>query len=416
MKPTAIKDIEFDSWVQEAKDIDILELAKSLGGKFRRYGTEWKGGCPLCGGDDRMFLKTRTNGFGSRKCGVGGSTIDLVMHCQGMDFLRAVEFITGRAPVTFENESEAERAKRLIDLQAKREAVDKARVIDEKKSYEKVEALRRQLISLYCMAASAKGTIVELYLKRRGLELPPHSSLKFASHVDYYHGSVMVDGRDSLRIIHTGPAMLAPFIRPDGRLGGVHITWIDLKNSNGKVRLYCPDKDIPLSSKKMKGKVKGCYIPLVGAPLPLAGRDFQDIETLDIPHLVVGEGIETVLSMWKARPTAGDAFWAAGSIDNLCGGARGTVAHPTDTVVTMKGDVRPRRVASDVPDMKVEPMPIPPSTRRLSLLQDGDSDPFETDLALRRGQARHLSPTCDVRIIKPALGQDFNDMLQKQAA
>ena len=61
-----------------------------------RQGVKWKwaGPCPNCGGTDRFALNTELGTFNCRGFG-GGDTIAMVQHARGLDFVEAVEFITG---------------------------------------------------------------------------------------------------------------------------------------------------------------------------------------------------------------------------------------------------------------------------------------------------------------------------------
>jgi len=56
-------------------------------------------------------------------------------------------------------------------------------------------------------------------------------------------------------------------------------------------------------------------------------------------------------------------------------------------------------------------MPIPDECAELTLLADADCDPFTMVNALRRGILRFSRPGRLLRIARPVLGTDFNDML-----
>jgi hypothetical protein len=55
---------------------------------------------------------------------------------------------------------------------------------------------------------------------------------------------------------------------------------------------------------------------------------------------------------------------------------------------------------------------IPDAVTLVILLGDGDSDPFDTGMALQRAQTRLSRPGRHVGIAWAAPGQDFNDMLR----
>src|SRR5690606_36500822 len=92
--------------------------------------------------------------------------------------------------------------------------------------------------------------------------------------------------KDQARVIHRGPAMLAAIVGPDGAFSGLHITWIDLAQPKGKALIIDPDTGEELASKKVRGLKKGGRIELIRSASPHT--------------LVLGEGIETVLSVWTA--------------------------------------------------------------------------------------------------------------------
>jgi hypothetical protein len=83
--------------VTGARDADILAAARRVGANLRRVtATEWAGPCPACGGTDRFAVNTKRQVFNCRGFG-GGDVIGMIQHALGVDFLGAVEFITGRS-------------------------------------------------------------------------------------------------------------------------------------------------------------------------------------------------------------------------------------------------------------------------------------------------------------------------------
>lgn len=110
------------------------------------------------------------------------------------------------------------------------------------------------------------------------------------------------------------------------------------------------------------------------------------------------------------------AVWSSVSLGNLCGRALDRVRHPTLTITDSLNRVRRKLVPGTQPDPASVALPIPESVTELWLLGDGDSDPFETEVALRRAQARYRVPGRTVRIAWAERGQDFNDMLRGASA
>jgi hypothetical protein len=83
--------------VEAARAADIVALGERVGARLKRVtATEWKwaGPCPACGGTDRFSLNTERRIFNCRGFG-GGDAIAMVRHALGLDFSRAIAFITG---------------------------------------------------------------------------------------------------------------------------------------------------------------------------------------------------------------------------------------------------------------------------------------------------------------------------------
>jgi hypothetical protein len=65
---------------------------------LKRVGAEYVGPCPRCGGEDRFAVHIQKNLFNCRNCNVGGDTIQLVEHLDGVDFKTACETLAGPQP------------------------------------------------------------------------------------------------------------------------------------------------------------------------------------------------------------------------------------------------------------------------------------------------------------------------------
>ena len=185
----------------------------------------------------------------------------------------------------------AARARVDPEIAAKRERERQAQ--EAKRQAEADEFRQRERKTLYDIwkeAIPAAGSPVESYLQLRGLELPLYGSarLRCVPAMPYFHGEKidMADGRKRQRVIHRGPAMLAPIIGLDGKFRGLHFTYIDLSQSNGKAAITDPETGEELPAKKVRGSKTGGHIHLIGPREP--------------KQIVIGEGIETVLSVWLA--------------------------------------------------------------------------------------------------------------------
>lgn len=134
-------------------------------------------------------------------------------------------------------------------------------------SHRSTDAPRR----LFAMAKPIAGTIVETYLRKRGITAL-HETAALRYHPSCYY---RVDGT-SLR--QTGPAMIAAVTDLDGKITGVHRTWLD-PAGDGKAAITTP--------RRAMGHLLGNGVRL-GTP--------NDI-------MAAGEGIETVLSLRIVLPT-----------------------------------------------------------------------------------------------------------------
>jgi len=124
---------------------------------------------------------------------------------------------------------------------------------------------------LFAMAEPVAGTIVETYFRKRGITAL-HETAALRYHPSCYYRT----GGTSLR--QAGPAMIAAVTDLDGRITGVHRTWLDPAGS-GKAAIATP--------RRAMGHLLGNGVRFGTA---------QDV-------MAAGEGIETVLSLRIALPT-----------------------------------------------------------------------------------------------------------------
>lgn len=140
-----------------------------------------------------------------------------------------------------------------------------------------------------------------------------------------------------------------------------------------------------LPAKKMRGSKIGAHIAVVRQAAPR--------------RLIVGERIETVLSVYTAhryagRSLDGTAFWAAGDLGL---------------------DGRSQRVPGPHPDPDEKGLSIPDSVTELLLPGDGDSEKLLTQCAMQRAARRYARDGRTVRIVFAPAGLDFNDVLRGAA-
>lgn len=349
---------------------------------LRKARDAWVGPCPLCSRDTSKKSATKFKATDSRwMCAVcmdGGDVIELVRKVEGKSFTEAVEWLGGVQDI---DQAEADRRK------AERE---KRQAEQDKASAEFRERERGTLYEAWQRGSRGAGSTVEHYLALRALENAPAHMLRCIEAMPYYDS-----GKKDAQIIHRGPAMLAAFTRA-GKFSGLHITYLDLDRPNGKLQLPVGDDGEEWPAKKMRGSKAGGVIKIAGMPIERA---------------FIGEGIETVLSVWCALKAAGllrdtDGFYVAGDLGNLGGKARESVVHPT-----LKNEQgRARRVPGPWPDLESPGIALPDSISDLVILGDGDSDSFTTRCALARGCVRFERPGRRVAVAMAPDGSDYNDI------
>jgi hypothetical protein len=391
-----------DDFLRDARAASVLEYARRLGAKTR--GLDEGLPCPGCGGRDRFSVNSKKNLWFCRVLGSGGDAIALAQHARGFDFLPACEEVLQRgAPDRGSRESVEDRAAREAEL-ARREREAQAREAARERDHDVYkERERKRAHDLWASGRAARRTLVEDYLKLRGLELPEGARLRFMPRAKLWNAPFPKG-----KVIHAGPAMVAAIEGPDRRFAGAHLTYLDLASPKGKASIVDPDTGEVLPAKKVRGSKKGGSIFLGGRGAPPV-------------RIFIGEGIETVLAVRGALRRAGSPlfegseFRSSVDLGNIAGKALGSIAHPTAKRVNSAGREYALRVRnSDIPDVEPWPViPLPASVEELVLLGDGDSDAFTTELALRRAAKRfsRAYPGLSVRIAMAADGMDFNDML-----
>ena len=177
-------------------------------------------------------------------------------------------------------------------------ALPAAPAVGEGDAYDAIEAARR----LWRRCRAIDGTHAERYLRARGLARCRFSCLRFHSELRYREGSSV------LRL----PALVAAVTGGDGAVLGVQRTWLDPRS---------PAKAGVAAPRKALGRIYGHAVRF-GRPA-------------DGASLLVGEGIESVLSVVTAVPEVkAAAALSAGSLGAFApppGLARLVIARDNDT-------------------------------------------------------------------------------------
>ena len=178
--------------------------------------------------------------------------------------------------------------------------------------YDATEAARR----LWRRSRAVAGSHAERYLQARGLSRCRFAALRFHPALRYREGSM----------VRRFPALVAAVTGDGGRLFGVQRTWLDPRRP-AKAGIAVPRKAL--------GRIHGLAVRF-GAPSGLA-------------PLVVGEGIETVLSLVTAVPEIrAAAALSAGSLGAFAppaGVARLVIARDNDEDGAMAAERLARRCA-----------------------------------------------------------------------
>ncbi|SFV33219.1 Zinc-binding domain of primase-helicase [Devosia crocina] len=387
----------------EALKLDALAVTCWSWANFKGWklgpGADKAGPCPNCGGTDRFAIHTTKNTFNCRRCGISGhGVIDLVMATENVKFVRACELITGRTvadPISAEEAArihqEAERRERE---RAAEEEKRRLRAINEGKSVWNRSSLPMP---------AGRGGVAD-YLALRGIAVKLDKVLlREVPALPYVTEVTGADGRKTYPTLHTGPAMVAAVVLPDGSFGAVHQTWIDLGQPNGKVVLFHPSKTEAdgspqtMPAKKVRGSKKGGAIKLY---TPKSVR-----------RIVMGEGIETTLTMLRHNFEPGTAYWAGVDLGNMAGKAY--------------RDFDNKR-QEDEPDLDDWDCFVPPDwCEELVFLCDSDEAETKTVEKLTRGLKRALAarlakrtldpslPSLDVNFVNPlGDGKDLNDLVR----
>ena len=259
----------------------------------RRLGRYW-----ICGDLDgargrSLFVRLAPPGvpgkFTDMATGDHGDLLDLIRH-------------RSRAPTLREALDEA---RAFLALPAAQPAVADA-------PYDSSEASRR----LWQRCRAIDGTHAERYLHARGLSRCRFAALRFHPELRYREGSS----------VRRFPALVAAVTGDGGRIFGVQRTWLDPR-SPAKAGVAVPRKAL--------GRIHGLAVRF-GAPA-------------DDAPLVVGEGIETVLSLVTAVPEIrAAAALSAGSLGAFApppGVARLVIARDNDEDGALAAERLARRCA-----------------------------------------------------------------------
>ena len=322
--------------VDIARSVPIeTELARR-GHRLKRVGRDLVGPCPACGGADRFTVTPAKRLWYCRHCQKGGNVIDLVLHLDGGRFLDAVETLAGER--LSRDTSGQEALARIMERERQRRE-------QEKQDRRENEAKTEYALRIWNAGTCIWDTPAHAYLASRRCDglFPPDRDAVFRFHRHCPYGT----GRTPclitlLRNIETDQpqAIQRTPLADDGRKIGDRMTYG------------------PKSGAAVKFWPQSC----------VAGR------------LVVGEGVETVLSAAlhiRHRGQRLDPAWAAIDKGNL------------------------------------ETLPVLPGVGQLIILVDNDAGGTGQESA-RKCSRRWSDAGREVRRLTPhEQGMDFNDVAKR---
>ena len=321
--------------VDIARSVPIeTELARR-GHRLKRVGRDLVGPCPACGGTDRFSVTPVKRLWHCRRCAKGGDVISLIQHIDGGNFLDAVQTLSGERPRRGQSGPEA--IARIME----REHQSRQR---EEQDRRENEAKTKYALRLWDEGTCIWGTPAQVYLtsRRCGDLFPPDRDAVFRFHQRCtFGGEYLPSLLTLLRNVETDEpqAVHRTALTPDGQK-------ID---------------------RKMLGPKAGAAVKFWPQSC-VAGR------------LVVGEGVETVLSAAlhiRHRGQRLDPAWAAIDKGNL------------------------------------ETLPVLPGVEQLIILVDNDAGGTGQESA-RKCSRRWSDAGREVRRLTPhEQGMDFNDVAKR---
>lgn len=376
-------DPDIEAWIDEARSSDILEIATRIGARLKRVGSEWSGPCPRCNGTDRFSVNAVEQVFNCRGA-VGGDVIKMVEHAGNPSgdtpFFEAVEIIVGRPAPRRESQAKPADPELARERREERRDQDIARAEVEQK---KRETSADRAAHIFNNAAPFPRSPADAYLRRRLIVLPPDMTgdLRFAAGLEY-RGFPDEDATEEVSL-GSFPCMVSAIRDAAGAIIGIHRTYLDPAEP---AKLRPPGDRKRNKAKKVFGSVMGGAIRL--GPIRRV--------------MAIGEGIETTGAWYQLGVGPDDlGIMSAVTLGNLCGGATGTVQHPTARGTILNG----------IPDPDKPGIVIPHGVEELILLGDGDSDRVSTHAKMLTAARRHRAAGLTVSIHMAPDRSDFADVL-----
>lgn len=423
--------------------VDAVKGRVSLSGTIarsvtlRKAGREWVGLCPFHDERSASFTVNDDKGFyHCFGCGAHGDVLRFVQDSQGLSFVEALRQLEGEASLDPGSGSGAGSAR---DERVRRSSFKRERPSSRIGSTEAGQAV--------WAASRPAGPLVFDYLKGRGID--PRDSGVLAV-VRFHPRCPIAPWRAWERldqVSETAPAMLAPICRVLGGPGarqvvqqGLHITF--LSDDGGKAR-FAPrgpegHRWTP-ANRQIWGEAGRGALPLPAWPRHAHdGRWRERPEWIDDRgELIVAEGLESTLSLLSSHRRARGAF-ATLSLGNLQGGhladgpkldpGSGSGAGGAGSLRLWQPTPDPERAPFTVVEAGAVTIGIDADMKGLKdrVVQDRPrAAPVRRDLSGRErselcaalaAAAWRAAGASRVKVVRPPMGRDFNDLAQQQAA
>ncbi len=278
------------------RDIAVREIVDHLAGNAaalcahllpngRREGAEWR--CGSVQGEAGQSLGVRLTGakagtWSDFAAGGGGDLLDLIQAVQGLDKGAAVRWAKDYLGIGDGSRPPLPPPPRARPAETPRQENPNLPFA----------------LDIWKKSQTATGTPVEAYLQHRGIHAPVPESIRYNPAVLYTPSNLYL------------PCMVAAIQAPDRSITAIHRTWIR-DDGRGKAGVE--------KSKKMLGSINGGAVRLAYAG----------------PKMVIGEGLETSLSVQEAT---GLPTWAVLSTSNFLGLALPALPLAAEVVIAADND------------------------------------------------------------------------------
>lgn len=368
----------------DAAELADLKSRTPLSDLFGRYGVRgrgkaggsaiWTRCCFHAEKSASLKINDQRGVYHCFGCGASGDHFDVLRELGGKSFGEAVEVLGGARLLTTEERAAIAERQRVFDEEERRSR-ERARTASER---------------IFGAAVPLAGTHAEAYLAARHLPVVPRWTfdLRFVASLAYR--GFPDENADDPVDLGAFPAMVAAIRDRDGKQIGLHRTYLDPARP---AKVTPPGDARRNKAKKVMGDMLGGMI-LLSPPAR---------------SLVVGEGIETSQS-WFALGLAGDenmAVAAGITLGNMSGSSTGSSPHPVRDGAT---------IPNGIPDMDRPGMLLPRHVEHVTLLGDGDSEPYMTRARLLVGARRFHRQGVGVSVCMAPDGKDFSNVLADESA